>query len=507
MNANKQSENSGGASVLASRIDASCRVPLLALFGGAALWLVAGLAMSLIAIMTFHKPDMFADCPILSYGRAQAAANDLLLYGFCIPAGLGVMLWIFARLSQSELVLPLVPVVAANIWHLGVLVGTVAILIGDSTGFAWLEYPRGGAVLLFAAFLLIAISAFATFGARQNRELYPSHWFLLAALFWFPWIYSTANLFLITHHPVRGVGQAAIDSWFANNLIFVWLALVGVGTAFYFLPKLAGRPLHSQFLALFAFWTLVLFGTWCGIPQGAPLPAWMPAASAVASSLLILPLIAIAIIACKTICRGSDASSLASATGASPPRCKGGPFCYVKFGTAAFILSGLMLIASSCPQFSRIVEFTWFVQAQAQLQILGFFAIVMCGAIYELLPRVMGFALPFPKFVRLQHWLFMLGVILWAGSLAVGGAEQGMKLNNSQAAFADSTNVALIFLRAGTTGLLLILLGSLLFAANIFAMTFKWKLALLKSVIAFIKSPLKTGSVSASLGRDQEVKS
>src|SRR5208282_3345346 len=161
MSENQKSDNLGGASVLASRIDASCSVPLLALFGGAALWLVAGLALSLAAIMTFHKPDMFADCPFLTYGRAQAAANDLLLYGFCIPAGLGVMLWIFARLSQTELALPLVPIVAANLWHFGVLVGAVAILIGDSTGFAWLEFPRGSSVLLFAAFLLIAISAVA----------------------------------------------------------------------------------------------------------------------------------------------------------------------------------------------------------------------------------------------------------------------------------------------------------------------------------------------------------
>ena len=468
----------------ASKIDASCRVPLLALFGGAALWLVAGLAMSLIAIMSFHKPDMFADCPFLTYGRAQAAANDLLLYGFCIPAGLGVMLWIFARLSEVELCLPLVPVAAANLWHLGVLVGTAAILIGDSTSFAWLEYPRGASVLLFAAFLLIAISAVATFGARRNRELYPSHWFLLAALLWFPWIYSTANLFLTTHHPVRGVAQAAIGWWFSNNMVFIWLALVGVGTAFYFLPKLADRPLHSRFLALFAFWALILFGTWCGIPQGAPVPAWMPAASAAAAMLLIVPLIIIAVIAVKTVC-GSTAS------------CNGGPLCYVKFGTAAFILSGLMLIASSCPQFSRVLEFTWFGPAQAQTQILGFFAFVMCGAIYELLPRIMGFELPFPKFVRLQHWLFMLGVVLWVGSLAIGGVEQGMKLQNANIAFADSTNVALIFLRAGTTGLLLILLGSLLFAANIFVMTLKWKLALLKTLIAFIKSPLTTAEVKS----------
>jgi cbb3-type cytochrome oxidase subunit 1 len=121
----------------------------------------------------------------------------------------------------------------------------------------------------------------------------------------------------------------------------------------------------------------------------------------------------------------------------------------------------------------------------------------MCGAIYELLPRVMGFGLPFPKFVRAQHWLFMLGVLLWAGSLAVGGVEQGMKLANPQTPFADSTNAALMFLRVGTTGLLFILLGSLLFAVNIFAMTFKWKLALLKTVIAYIKSPLETGEVKS----------
>ena len=131
----------------------------------------------------------------------------------------------------------------------------------------------------------------------------------------------------------------------------------------------------------------------------------------------------------------------------------------------------------------------------------------MCGAIYELLPRVMGFVLPFPKFVRLQHWLFMLGIVLWAGSLAVGGVEQGMKLNNPQTAFADSTAVALIFLRAGTTGLLLILLGSLLFAANVLAMTLKWKLALLKSLLAAVKAPLEAAPASASLRRDQEVKS
>src|SRR5580658_2856305 len=286
MNVNENSNPDAGA--LASRIDASCRVPSLVLFGGAALWLVVGLLLALLASIKFHAPDFLANCPLLTYGRIQPAANDAILYGFAIPAALGVMLWIFARLSQVELVLPLVPVVAANIWHLGVLIGLAAILTGNSTGFLWLEFPRLASPLLLAAFLLIAVSAVATFGQRQERELYPSHWFLLAALLWFPWIYSTANLFLVAW-PVRGVAQAVIDWWYTNNLIFVWLTLVGLGIAFYLLPKLGERPLQSRFYAQFAFWTLILFGTWVGIPQAAPVPAWLPALSSITSALLIIP--------------------------------------------------------------------------------------------------------------------------------------------------------------------------------------------------------------------------
>ncbi|MEI9962297.1 MAG: cbb3-type cytochrome c oxidase subunit I [Limisphaerales bacterium] len=83
------------------------------------------------------------------------------------------------------------------------------------------------------------------------------------------------------------------------------------------------------------------------------------------------------------------------------------------------------MFATACPQFGHLTQFTWFNVAQTQLQIYGFFIITMFGAIYYILPRMMGFELPFPKFVRVQHWCFMLGVILLVGSLAIGGIAQG----------------------------------------------------------------------------------
>jgi cytochrome c oxidase cbb3-type subunit 1 len=484
---NKTSDCCGG-------IDASLRVPLLALFGGAALWLVLGLALGIAAMLSFHKPDMFADLPFLTYGRAQAAANDLLLYGFVVPAALGVMLWIFSRLSQAPVALPLVPVVAANLWHLGVLIGTVGILIGEGTGHPWLEYPRAAAVLLFGAFMLVAVSAAATMGFRLNREMYPSHWFLFGALMWFAWAYSTANLFLVSGHPPRGVAQAVIGWWFANNLLFVWLALAGIGIAFYFLPKIAKRPLASSGYATFAFLTLVFFGSWTGIPQGAPVPAWLPAISAFAAMLSLIPVVAVAIITWKTV-------------GGVKVPCMGGPFCFIKFGVASFVISSVLYISGFCPSYSRVLEFTWFNVGVTQWQLIGFAGMILLGAIYEILPRVMEKNLPQPKFAKLSFYLFAGGTLLFVIPLLIGGYLQGAKLHDPAVPFADASLTALKFLRISTTGQMLLLAGALCLLLNVFVMTIQWKLGLVKTAVGVVKDSLKDGSAYEPLCCDKEVKS
>ena len=81
--------------------------------------------------------------------------------------------------------------------------------------------------------------------------------------------------------------------------------------------------------------------------------------------------------------------------------------------------------------------------------------------------------------------------------LAVGGVGQGLKMQSAGVGFSDVTKSTLPLLRVSTMGLLFLLLGSLLFAANIFAMTIKWKLALLKSLIIAIKKPLETAEVKS----------
>ena len=135
MTENPPSSRTGESAASPAEIDVSCRLPLLILFISAAIWLVIASVFGLIASLKFHSPQFLAECPCLTYGRIRPAFTNSMLYGFCIQAGLGVALWLIARLGQATLAHRWLVSVGAKFWNLGVTVGVIGILLGDSTGF------------------------------------------------------------------------------------------------------------------------------------------------------------------------------------------------------------------------------------------------------------------------------------------------------------------------------------------------------------------------------------
>ena len=435
-------------------IDASCRLPLVVLFLCAAVWLMIASAFALIASLKFHAPGFLADCAWLTYGRVRPAGFNCRLYGFCLPAGLGVALWLLARLGRTRLALPWLITVGAVCWNVGVAAGVWGILAGGSTGFETLEMPRYAARLVLLGYLMIAVWGALTFHQRRERQLFVSQWFLFAALFWFPWIYSTANLLLLTF-PVRGMAQAVIAWWYSENLLVVWLGLVGLAAIFYFLPKLTGRELHSRYLALFTFWMLILFGSWGGIPESAPVPAWMPVSSAIARGLGVILIIAVVMNVHGTL-EGKCSRLMAHPS-----------LRFIGFGAGAFIVGGLVSAASAFPQVCQITQLTWFTVAKGLLNYYGFFAMVMFGAVYYIAPQLLGLEFPSARLVRAHFWTAAAGIVLFVVPLAAGGILQGFRLQHANILFTDIAQGTLPFLRASTTGDLLIALGHLMFLGNL----------------------------------------
>jgi cytochrome c oxidase cbb3-type subunit 1 len=444
--------------VPSAEIDASCRAPVLLLFISAAAWLLIASVLGLIASLKFHSPNILANSALLTYGRVHPAALNALVYGFAIQAGLGVGLWIISHLGRTRLAMAPIIIAGTILWNLGLTVGLCGILYGDGTGFEWLELPRYAAGLLFFGYLAIGLGAMMTFHLRRESQLFISQWLLLAAIFWLPWIYSTAQLLLIVK-PVRGVMQAIIDSWYVNNLTTIWLGFTGLAAIFYFIPRILNRPLYSHYAGIFIFWTLAIFGSWGGIPLGSPLPAWIPTMSSLGAVLTVIPVLAVAWNIYMTF--KGNSSRPASST----------PLKFITFGTLAFVLSGMAGAIASLQPVGELVNFTWFTPAQVQLAVYGFFAMTMFGAIYYIVPRLLGVEFV-PARVKLHFWLAVLGIVIYVLSLGAGGIQQGNLLNGSKP-FMDIVKSSLMSLRMSTMGDLLMLLAHVIFLSNLVGLLFR----------------------------------
>ncbi len=446
-------EATAAPEVTPQQIDASCRIPLLVIFGSSAAWLVISAILSFIASLKFHSAALLADCPFFTYGHVQAGAFNTLLYGFIAQAAIGVMLWLIARLGKTTLVQGGFAAVGAIFWNLGVTLGLIGIFLGDGSGYEWFEFPKYAAPVLLAGYLLMGAVGGFTFAERKTTELYPSQWFLLAALFWFPWIYATA-LALIHYFPAVGVMQAVVHQWYAHNLLTVWLGSIGIAAVFYFVPKISAKPLASSNYALLTFWFLLVFGSMGGMHHGMPVPAWLPALSTVMAFMLIGPALAFVVNIHWTLADDYAAVS---------------PSVTLKFvlaGAVAFFAGIFIQAFGAIPQVSDILHFTFFTVAIDKLMLLGFASLVLLGSIYYILPRVAGVEWPFAGATKLHCVLAVAGVLLLVLSLALGGAQQGAMLT-SDAGFMDVSAASLKFLRISTLGDLAWLGGSLLLLVNV----------------------------------------
>jgi cytochrome c oxidase cbb3-type subunit 1 len=422
-----------------AQIDASCRVLLLPIVS-ALLWLLIGSLFALLTSVKLHSPTILADCPWLTYGHTRPVANDAFVYGFASQAGLAVMLWMLCRLGQTTLV-GIVPVAIASVfWNIGVLIGVIGILSGHTTGFDWLEFPRAGSAILFASYVVLGVCALLTFRARRTSELYPSQWYILAGLLWFPWLYTTARLLLVWF-PVRGAMQFAVNTWFANGLFTLWLTSLTLSILFYFIPKLVNAPLYSRSLALIGFWSVAAFGGFAGLYNGVPLPAWMSSVGIAATVVLLVPLIATVLNLWITVGTGSAG--------------RGSLLGYFKTSLLFFALTGVCAVSNAAvPQ----LRLTLFGEGLEQMALYGVVGLALLGAIHYVAPRLTG--VENGKFVCLSGGAVTFGILIYAGSFLIGGVAQQHKLVNGLVPALDVMNATKPFIRISTLGLVLIVIGS-----------------------------------------------
>lgn len=444
-----------------SCIDASVRSPLLLLFGNAIHWLVVAAFLALLASIKLAFPGFLGGVAFLGYGRLEAMSRDLFLYGWASQAAIAAGIWLMARLSGRPLggmILRTVINSAIVLWNLAVLLGTLAILAGYSTGVEWLEYPNWVSSMLLLSFLMIGIWVVCLFDRRADigsgRRAETALWYIVAGFCCFPWVYGTANL-LLTWKPVSGSAQGLVQGWFSGSFLLLWLLPLSLASLYALLPRLSGQQLHRRNLSPLGFWLFLLLGGWAGLSRliGGPIPAWMTAAGIVAGVLFLIPVL-IAVINLSSLQRngGHDGKGIA--------------WQYLRSGLFLILTTALLAAFVSLPDVSAFARFTGVTSARDVLWLLGAVSFTLLGVIYKATPALLGRDGWHEGLSMTQYWLAFAGVLLLATLLFLEGLVVGLALLDPVVSFLNITSYAQPFhvLEAAAWGIFLA--SAVLAAAN-----------------------------------------
>jgi cytochrome c oxidase cbb3-type subunit 1 len=405
------------------------RVPVLTFLVSAVFWLLVSSCFGLLASTACHRPGsltILSNLPWLTFGRVYPAFQNAFVYGWLSTAGMGVAIWLLSRLCNTAHRSGYLPVLSGVTWNAGVGVGILSILGGGGNGRALLDFPFHAAFLLLLAFLFFGIWAVAVIWNRESGSVYVSEWYVFAALLCFAWSFTTGNIVLNLPlspiGPAPGVSQAAIHAWYEKSLFGLWLAPLALAVAYYIIPKSLEKPVYSYKLALLGFWAWIGSAAFGGMAVfiGGPFPAWMVTVGIVANVLALIPVLAVAANFHMTMRSGSE------------PGESGLVFRFVALGAMMFTFYGFEAATNSLRTISQFTQFTLVILGQNHLFLYGFCSLILFGAVYYLLPRLLDQPIIFEGIAELHFWLSVVGFALLWFDLTIGGLIQGFGLQDAK---------------------------------------------------------------------------
>jgi cytochrome c oxidase cbb3-type subunit 1 len=407
-------------------IDASCRGPVLYFAASSVAWLLVGSILALIASVKLHVPYFLTGSPELTFGRVRMAHLQAVGIGWASMATVAASLWMMCRLSRAELLYPRLLYFSGTLWNIGAFLAVFGIIYGDGQSVEWLDAPRYAPPFFIAGLGIVSAWVVAVFRRRREPHVYVSQWYVLGAVFWFPWMYLVAA-FMIFWSPATGVVQPIVNWWFGHNTLGLWFTPVAVGCAYYLIPKIIGRPIHSYYLSIIGFWSLALFYSWAGMHHliGGPIPGWLATASTVGSMMMVIPVLAVAINHHMTM-RGHF------------HRLRYSPALrFTVFGAIAYTAVSIQGSVESLKDFSEVTHFTHYTVAHAHLGAYGFVTMIFFGLFYYMVPRLTGREWASPLLIRVHFWCAAVGITAYFVALSVGGWWQGRMMNNPDVPMAN----------------------------------------------------------------------
>lgn len=353
-------------------------------------------------------PAMLGGLGLLSYGRLWPMAGLILIFGAVTFLHLGALYYLLPRLTGSAPAFPLgryLPVLSAGL----VLVATASVGLGFGDGRIGFEAPLIGDLALVIALIGPAAFALLSLWTKREETLYPSLWFLVGGLL------AAVVAVLVANFPLtEATGSLAQTSFGRATVLWGWAAAGGVGSAFFLVPRITGRPLFSRSLTIAAFVSLLLPGMFYGLSTHlfGPLAEWAEAVGIGMRFSLVVPAVLI------------PAGLLLSGEGALDELRASASLRLVAAGTTLLAVGGLVAALTGVRGAQSVIGLTTFDLGTEILVLVGS---LMLGAAmaFHAFPRLVGRSLAAGPAADWYLRLSVIGGFFSAGLLWLGGIVSG----------------------------------------------------------------------------------
>lgn len=385
------------------------------------IWALIGMLIGVILAAQLYWPALNLDSEYFQFGRLRPLHTNGVIFGFVVNLLMGTSFYIVQRTCKQRLYNMSIAWLVFWLWQFILILAVITLPMGFTTSkeYAELEWPID--ILIAITWVMYAIVFFMTIAKRSVHHIFVANWFYGAFIIVIAMIFIANNLELPvtmwkSYSIYSGAEDAIVQWWWGHNAVGFLLTAGIIGMNYYFIPKVAERPIYSYRLSVIHFWGLVGFYTWAGTHHliYSSVPDWLQNLGIVMSLILWLPSWGGAFNSMMTLLNNKQKLK----------------HDYVMW----FFFSAIVYYALATFEgpllairwFNMIAHNTDWVIGHVHSGALGWVGMSAIATFYYFIPRLFGHEqLWSNRLVKWHFWLAHIGIVLYAVALWIAGIGQG----------------------------------------------------------------------------------
>lgn len=433
------------------------------------IWGIVGMLVGvIIATQLFEPAANFTQYG--SFGRIRPLHTNAVIFAFVGNAIFAGVYYSLQRLLKARMFSNFLTSFHFWGWQAIIVAAAITLPLGITTSheYAELEWPIDIAITL--VWVAFGVNMFGTIFKRRERHLYVAIWFYIATFVTVAVLHLTNSMQLPisifkSYYVYAGVQDALVQWWYGHNAVAFFLTTPFLGLMYYFLPKMANRPVYSYRLSILHFWALIFIYIWAG-PHHllySSLPDWAQSLGVVFSIMLIAP------------SWGGMINGLLTLRGAWDQVRENTILKFMVVGITTYGMATFEGPMLSLKNINAIAHFTDWIVAHVHVGALGWNGFLTFAILYWMIPRIFQTKLYSEKLLKTHFWIATIGIAFYTIPMYISGFTQGMMWKQFTAEgnlqygnFLDTTLQLIPMHQMRALGGTLYLIGAILMAVNLF---------------------------------------